>query len=177
VDPRWRDGHNPPSSERGISVTTICSPSPTWAVISTVLSGVTIYVVGQLIVKLAIEPVQDARKTIAQISHCLIEHGDVIHNPGVPTKEKSIEVSQTLRMLSAQLHSHLFLVPCYRVTAFAFRLPARGKILKAAEHLTGLSSAIFSKSDDIYEEIAKRQAVICDSLGIYFPVDQRWPAE
>ena len=50
----------------------------------TVLSGVLTYVVGQLVVKLVIEPVQEARRTIGQISHSLIEHAHVIANPGVP---------------------------------------------------------------------------------------------
>jgi len=148
----------------------------TLTVFSTVLSGVMIYVLGQFVVKLVIEPVQETKKAIAQISHSLIEYGDIIQNPGVPAKEKTVEVSQHLRMLSAQLHSHLFLVPCYRVTAFVFRLPARDKILMAAKQLMGLSSAIFSKSD-AYEEIAKRRAMICDSLGIYFAADERWPKE
>lgn len=52
----------------------------------TVLSGVMTFVIGQLIVKLLLDPVQDMKKTIAQISHTLIERENVIANPGVPKK-------------------------------------------------------------------------------------------
>jgi len=150
---------------------TVCSVLPT------VLSGVLVYVIGQFVLKLMIEPVQETKRTIAQISHSLVEYGDVIHNPGVPAKEKTMEVSQHLKRLSAHLHTHLFLVPCYGMTAPIFRLPAQDKILTAARQLMGLSNAICSKSDAIHEEIAKRCEAICDALGIYFPADERWPKD
>jgi len=147
------------------------------AFIFTVLSGVMIYVMGQIILKLMIEPVHEAKKTIAEISHSLVEYADIIHNPGVLAQEKTIEVSQHLRRLSAQLHAHLFLIPCYRKTAWVFGLPSRDKILTAATQLRGLSNVIFSTRENIHEEIAKRCEAICDALGIYFAADERWPKE
>jgi hypothetical protein len=78
-----------------------------FTVFITVLSGVLTYVIGQLVVKIVIEPVQDARRTIGQISHSLIEHANVIANPGVPSEEVMRETAQHLRKLSSQLQSHL----------------------------------------------------------------------
>jgi hypothetical protein len=40
-----------------------------------VFSGVVTYILGQLALKLAIEPVQDLKETIGVISHSLIEPG------------------------------------------------------------------------------------------------------
>ena len=51
----------------------------------TVLAGVITYVLGQLILRLVIEPVQDLRRTIGGISHALIERTNVIQNPGLPS--------------------------------------------------------------------------------------------
>ena len=69
----------------------------------TVLSGVITYVLGQLVLRLVIEPVQELRRTIGVISHTLIERANVIQNPGVPTNEVMDETSRELRKLSSQL--------------------------------------------------------------------------
>ena len=143
----------------------------------TVLSGVLTYILGQLVVKLVIEPVQDLRRTIGAISHALIERANVIHNPGVPTEQVMNETSQELRTLSSQLQSHLYLVPTYRVTAMIFRLPSRQEIQAASSALIGLSNSVFRVSEEIYKVNSKRVEMVCDSLGIYLPDDSRWPKE
>ena len=58
-----------------------------WTVFLTVISGVLTYVLGQLVLKLVIEPVQETKRTIGQISHSLIEHGNVIQNPDFASEE------------------------------------------------------------------------------------------
>jgi len=50
----------------------------------TVLSGVITFVVGQLIIKLLVDPVNDFRRTVADIALALIEHANVYANPGEP---------------------------------------------------------------------------------------------
>lgn len=144
----------------------------------TILAGVTVFVIGQILVKLWIEPVHDLRKTIGAISHALIERANVIHNPGLPTKESMQETSRELRKLSSQLEAHLFLIPAYRKTAFVFGLPAFDQIRTASSNLIGLSNSIFAVSTNetnIYKEISKREEIICDSLGIFMAAENRWP--
>jgi hypothetical protein len=143
----------------------------------TVLSGVLTYVLGQLILKLMIEPVQELRRTIGVISHALIERANVIQNPGVPTEEVMKETSQELRKLSSQLQSHLYLVPLYGVTARIFRLPAPDKIRAASGALIGLSNSVFRASEGIYKANSERVEMICDSLGIYLAEGDRWPKD
>lgn len=143
----------------------------------TVLSGVITYVLGQLVLKLVIEPVQDLRKTIGVISHALTERANIIHNPGVPTPEAMHETSRELRKLSSQLHAHLFLVPVYGVTSRVFRLPSQDHALEASSNLLGLSNSVFNAREKIYEINAKRVEKICDSLGIYMAEGDRWPKE
>lgn len=143
----------------------------------TVLSGVLTYVLGQLILKLTIEPVQELRRTIGVISHALIERANVIQNPGVPTQEVMHETSLQLRKLSSQLQSHLYLVPLYGVTARIFRLPAADKIRAASRALIGLSNSVFQPRDGIYKANSRRVEIICDSLGIFMANEDRWPGE
>lgn len=98
------------------------------AIFLTVLSGVITFVVGQLAVKLILDPVPDLKKTIGQISHALIERANVIANPDVSTREEKDETSLLLRKLSASLHAHLYLVPAYVWICRLFRLPSKEKL-------------------------------------------------
>jgi hypothetical protein len=107
-----------------------------------VVSGTFVYILGQIALKLVIEPVHDLKKTIGVISHSLIERANVISNPGVPTKDVMDETSRELRKLASQLRSHLYLIPCYPVMAGIFRLPLPAEILAASKALIGLSNRV-----------------------------------
>ncbi len=146
-----------------------------WTVFLTVLSGVLTYVLGQLVLKLVIEPVQALRKTVGVISHALIERANVIQNPGIPTEKEMEETSRELRKLSSELRSHLYLIPRYDLTAWVFRLPTAEKIREASSSLIGLSNSVFKARDSIYRINAKRTESVCDSLGIYVADGDRWP--
>jgi len=148
-----------------------------FTVFITVLSGVITFVIGQLVVKLILDPVQDLKKTIGQISHVLVERANVIANPGVPSKEIMDDTSDSLRRLSAQLHAHLYLVPLYKQTSTVFRLPSKDALLAASSNLIGLSNSVYRADDRIYEVNAKRVEGICDSLGIYLAEGSRWPKD
>ena len=143
----------------------------------TVLSGVITYVLGQLILKLLIEPVNDLKRTIGEIAHSLIEHANVIQNPGVPEEEMITETSRHLRKLSSHLESHLYLIPMYICTSKLFFLPSRDKIISAARALMGLSNSVFRAEEGIYKQNAHRVEKVCDFLGIYMSEGDRWPKE
>jgi hypothetical protein len=141
----------------------------------TIFSGVLTFVIGQVFVKLVIEPVHELKKTLGQISHALIEHANVIANPGVPSKEVIDQASKQLRGLSSQLHAHLYLVPLYVVTARIFFLPSKQNVREASTNLIGLSNSLSQPTPGIYEQSARRIESICDGLGIFMADGDRWP--
>jgi len=141
----------------------------------TVLAGVITYVLGQLILKLLIEPVHDLKRTIGEIAHSLIEHSNVIQNPGVPKEEMITETSRHLRKLSSHLEAHLYLIPMYCFTSKLFFLPSRNNVLLAERALMGLSNSVFRAEEGIYKQNARRVEAVCDSLGIYMSEGDRWP--
>ena len=144
----------------------------------TIISGVSVYVAGQLISKLVIEPVHEMKKTIGTISHSLIENGQVIANPGLLGIEREKEISRHLRTLSSQLQASLYLVPKYDCSSTLFGLPSRTKILSASTDLIALSHSVYSTTEiTICEQNAKRKERICDSLGIFMSDDERWPKD
>jgi hypothetical protein len=134
-------------------------------VFSTVLSGTLVYVLGQIILKFFIEPVQELKKTIGVISHSLIERGNVIGNPGLGLQ--GFETEQELRNLAARLRSHLYLIPRYSATAQIFRLPPPPKILAASGALIGLANGV--NKPDPHRFNAQSLKIVCNSLGIYEP--------
>jgi hypothetical protein len=148
-----------------------------FTVFFTVLSGVITFVIGQLIVKLLLDPIQDMRKTIGLVSHTLVERANVISNPGNPAKQVIDDTSDELRRLSSQLHAHLYLVPCYYTTSRIFRLPTKEKLLTASVALIGLSNSVHKADDRVYESNAKRVEKVSDSLGIYIAEESRWPKD
>lgn len=136
-------------------------------VLLTIVSDVLTFVLGQIFVKLVIEPVHEMKKTLGQISHSLIEHANIIGNPGIPSKDIMNEASQQLRRLSSQLHAHLYLVPLYAITARIFFLPSAQKVRGASTKLIGLSNSVFQSTPGIHEQSAKRVESIRCSLGIF----------
>lgn len=143
----------------------------------TVVTGVITFVVGQIIVKLVIDPVQELKRTIGQISHALIEHANVYQNPGLRSEEIQTEISSHLRKLSSQLQAHLYLVPTYSFTAWVFRLPSKNALLDASKCLIGLSNSVFRDSGNVMEHNFRRAEKIADSLGIYMAEGDRLPKE
>jgi hypothetical protein len=136
-------------------------------VFSTVFSGTVVYVLGQLALKLVVEPVHDLKKTIGTISHSLIERANVISNPGLSPKDVNDETSRELRKLASQLPSHLYLIPCYPVMAGIFRLPIPAEILAASKALIGLSNGVHEVHDGTHRFNATNVKTVCDSLRIY----------
>jgi hypothetical protein len=116
-----------------------------------------------------IEPVQEMKKTIGQIAHALIEHANVISNPGVAKKELIDTASDRLRRLSSLLHSHLRLVPLYRITCWVFWLPCRGSVLSAADSLIKLHNSLHKAIDGIHKENAQDVQNVRAQLGIFTP--------
>jgi len=138
-------------------------------VFPTVISGVVVYVVGQVALKLLIEPVQELKKTIGAISHALIERANVIYNPGAFNKEIANETSRELRKLAARLKSHLRLIPVYRRTAQLFWLPALADIQKAHKALIGLSNGVLETEPGFPQFNHKNINDLCESLHIDNP--------
>lgn len=140
----------------------------------TVFSGVVTFVVGQVLLKMVLDPVHEMKKTIGQISHSLVEYANVIANPGVPTEDAMREASKQLRKLSSQLHGHLYLVPVYPATARVFQLPNRNAVLSAAKALIGLSNGVHRATEGIYEVNASGVQKVRDNLGIFVSPEERY---
>ena len=136
----------------------------------TIITGVTVFVAGHMVVKLVIEPVQEMKSTIAQISHTLIELAPTYMTPGLLPIEKIKEADAKFKSLSGRIRSHLYLIPRFAYTSRIFGLPKSENVITASRKLIGLSNSLYqSKDPDICKHNARRVESICDALGIYSP--------
>ena len=139
----------------------------------TVFSGVLTFVLGQLVLKLVIEPVHEFKKAIADIALALIEYANIYSNPGVAGEEIEKKVSEQLRKLASRINAQIYLIPLYGITARLFGLPSRQKVLAAASDLIGLSNGVFKSASDLVWTNLERAEKTRIALGIYVPENER----
>ena len=135
------------------------------------------FIVGQLFLKLVIEPVHQLKRTMADISHTFIRYAYVIHNPDVISSELRNEVYEKLRQLSGQLYADMALIPLYPVFGKVFFLPNRSKVYKSATNLIAVANWMHSKSDKQFDYIIRNIQDACDNLGLYIDPKDRIPDE
>ena len=139
----------------------------------TVFSGVLTFVLGQLVLKLVIEPVHEFKKAIADVALTIIEYANVYSNPGVTGVETEKKVSEQLRKLASRINAQTYLIPMYGITSRLFGLPSRQKVLAAASNLIGLSNGVFKSASDLVWTNLERADKIRITLGIYVPENER----
>ena len=101
----------------------------------TILAGAGTFVLGQIIIKLVIDPVQSFKTTIADISNILILYANIYANPKPIGDVLQGEMSQEMRRLSSNLQSSMHLIPAYKISAYIFGLPSIENVISASKNL------------------------------------------
>ncbi|MEH2319524.1 hypothetical protein [Nostoc sp.] len=135
----------------------------------TIISGVFVFILGQLILKLIIEPIQEFRKTLADIAFALIEYANIYSNPGCADNELEKKASEEFRKLSSRLNAQMYLIPAYKSISKLFGLPSKDNLLEAASALIGLSNGVFKSPIDLVNINLEGAKKIRTLLGIYDP--------
>lgn len=132
------------------------------------ISGVSIYVVGQLLSKLIIEPLYNLKVVLAETQFNLSFHAPTIHTPMGRTAEKSDEAYKALVASSCDLISKVYAVPCYPVFRYlAFcALPKKESIIKASIDLRGLSTHLHEEGSSNLDVVNRRVLSIRRNLRL-----------
>ena len=152
-------------------------------VLLTIVSGVCVYIVGQYILKIYIEPAQQLRRTIGEISYALTFYANVYSNAPSLIEEKCKDAANKLRNLSAQLMSDMYMIPFYSFTRLITMIPEKRKIEIAKKRLIELSNHtlnLWRQGDVDGKEISRHMGytmdcreAISEALGIYRPNNER----
>ena len=120
-----------------------------------ILAGVIIYVLGEIIVKIVIDPVQELKRVIAEIAFKLIHYSHVfkLASSGEPSgeaagqtidQEKLEQAADEYRKLASMLNAGYRLVPFYAIARLLFFLPKEADIIEARNALLEMSEEIFA---------------------------------
>ena len=122
-----------------------------------ILAGVIIYVAGQIIVKIIIDPVQELKRVIADIAFKLIYYSHVYRiAPSADgsasgedaqrniAPEKLEQAADEYRKLASMLNAGYRLVPFYAVAKLLFFLPKEADLIEARNELLEMSEEIFA---------------------------------
>jgi hypothetical protein len=142
-------------------------------VFKTVLSGVAIFLLGQILLKLVLEPVQKLKQTFSAVSHAYLVHAPILYNPDAASDEQKNEAAGHLRLLSGQLHADLSLVPCYDLFRWLFFLPSSKKVYEAAQSLIAIGNWMYSSNGSRLDHIIKNWQRAADNLGLYIAPGER----
>ena len=107
----------------------------------TILSGVFVFVLGQITLKLFVDPWQKQRECISMIAHHLLLYANVYANPGTGTDDINNEASTETRKLAAELIASCKRIPFYNALTKIKLFPTMEVILKVQKHLVGLSNS------------------------------------
>jgi len=121
-------------------------PAP--GVVKPVLDAVTaiapataIFVIGQILTRFVLEPIQEQARTVGRIAFCLLAYADL--DPESHKIERLDEASRALRELAAQLRASRRVIPGYHLLSL-LRCVVNKRVLLES------SAALIHWSDDVY---------------------------
>lgn len=143
----------------------------------TILAGVSTFVLGQVLLKLIIDPIQEFKKTTSAIAHNLVLYANVYPNPKAPNNEQQACISKTMRELSASLDANVCRIPAYDSIGCLFGLPKRSLIVEAHRNLIALSNGYDGPLEN--QEVLNCYSAqhIREALGIHIPEGEKLKQE
>lgn len=121
-----------------------------WTSMVTIVGGVLIFCVSQIILKFYIEPIQKLDECRGKICDILIFYRNVYLNPSTFNEEKEIEVSKIIREIASILLAKTTIAKGYNFLEKCNIVPYKKDVLLAHKNLIGLSNSIpGNKKQDI----------------------------
>jgi len=137
-------------------------------VFNTIISGVSVFVLGQILLKLVVEPIQNLRKEIFLTLNDLIYYANIISNPNANSSEMYKEASQKLRQHASNLASKVSIIPFYILWVMLGILPPKENIFQAKLYLIGISNALYSSKYNDGMKNSEKSEEIQKLLNTYF---------
>lgn len=135
------------------------------SIFSTVLSGVLVFVVGQFILKLTLEPIVDLKKVFGEISALFLRKQGPIRN-AIADKQ----TARKIRRLSASLLAHKQSIWGYHIWIRLLKLPTDESIITACGALNLLAFLVVGIKGDsmknIYANITEQMETVDRCLNI-----------
>jgi hypothetical protein len=123
----------------------------------TILGGITVFVLGQLLSKFVIEPIQELKKAIGETRFNLAFFAPIIHTPISRTPDRQDEAYAAVMRSSCNLFAKAEAIAFYRFIPKRF-LPPIADVRKAAIGLRALSTYLHETGDKAINHIEQVNA-------------------
>lgn len=143
------------------------------SMIATILSGVLVFVLGQVALKLVVEPVHALKRAFSEVSSALLVNAPFTYNASALSGDQKRLVRERLLALSGKLHAAVMLVPCYAFWGRVFCLPKKATVYGAAQDLVAVGNWVQSTNPDPLPHIITHLQGAADKLGIYISPNSR----
>ncbi len=144
----------------------------------TVVAGVATLVVGQLFLRVIVEPIVEMRRSISDIAFAMIMRANVFSNRGTLGLEKEREVGDEIRTLASRLYAQMKLIPCYERIHWAFGLPPKTAVGQPQHpHLIGISNGLHDDAHGMGSINSRKADRVLELLGARLPEGETEPQE
>jgi len=133
----------------------------------TIISAVIIFILGQMSLKLIIEPIQELKKEIAEVLNAMVFYADRTSNPNTNSQEVIDEVGKILRKHASNLEAKSSIIPFYKIFEILRVLPSKDNISKAKSFVIGLSNSLGPSKYNSGIENSKRAGEVKFFLTTY----------
>lgn len=138
----------------------------------TIIGGIVIFVAGQILLKIVLDPVAELRRSLGFVSSVFLRHQAKITNGRC-----NDEIQDDLHKAASQLLVNAQAIPIYKCLRWIFFLPAHGKLEEAALAMNLISSrARGEETQGSVEEFNRSLREVGKALGIrvsYLPESRR----
>jgi hypothetical protein len=143
------------------------------SVFFTILAGVTVFVIGQFILKLVLEPLVSFKESLGDLSAFFLRNRAKITNANA-----TLEMQDEVKRLGSTLISKKQAIPFYRFFAFCLRMPSEKKIIESCQLLNSISAEMVKETSRHQGslqgsvEISMELQKISDLLGVRLDYSQ-----
>ena len=115
---------------------------------ATIISGVGVLVLGELLQKLWLEPLKDLRKQISSIIEVLTEYESLFLGAEAASAESLQSASMAVSKCAIKLRGKTQMIPLYSIARYLYKLPNASSLNKAVEALNAISNFLVSNRDN-----------------------------
>ncbi|KAF0568905.1 hypothetical protein FQV37_409 [Psychrobacter nivimaris] len=140
----------------------------------TIIAGVTIFVIGQFILKLILEPIVGLKETLGEVSSLFLREQSGFINDNV-NKDVQNEVIRLSSMILAKKQAILL----YSVFAKILRMPSESNLIEGCRSLNLISYLVIKNSSDTLQrkshtrEIYEEMKLVSKHLKIHITYSER----
>lgn len=108
----------------------------------TVFGGIVVLILGQLALKLFVEPINKQAELVGEIAHSLTFYANYYGNASLFEKDDLRDAVRTLRSQASRLRASAWTIRWYGLWQLMGITPRKADLLKASEYLIALSNSM-----------------------------------